>query len=198
MPEIQSTRTGRLVIRKAVTCDHEQYVLTFGRDRRSVRGKEYQVISMFSGCGGMDLGFVGEFDVFGRHYERLPFRIIWANDRNPAACRTYRRNLGEPIHCGDVWQAIDTMPRKTDILIGGFPCQDISVNGKRAGVDGKRTGLYRAMVEAIKKTRPKVFVAENVKGLLMKDSRGSLRRLLADFCGLGYNVSYRLYVAADY
>lgn len=60
------------------------------------------------------------------------------------------------------------MARNADIVIGGFPCQDISINGKMLGVEGKRSGLYTYIVEAVKKTEPKVFVAENVGGLLLK------------------------------
>jgi DNA (cytosine-5)-methyltransferase 1 len=97
-----------------------------------------------------------------------------------------------------VWKVIDSLPKKADVLIGGFPCQDISVNGKRAGANGARSGLYRAMVEAIRRTEPKVFVAENVKGLLMKYNAASLRQVLAEFTSLGYNVHYQLYCAADY
>lgn len=85
-----------------------------------------------------------------------------------------------------------------DVLIGGFPCQDISVNGKGAGVNGARSGLYRAMVEAIRQTKPKIFVAENVKGLLMKHNKSSLETVIRDFESLGYTVTYQLYNAADY
>lgn len=128
----------------------------------------FSVVSMFSGCGGMDLGFHGDFTFLGRRYDPLPFDVIWANELNPAACRTYRKNLGVQITCDDVWAAIESIPRQADVLIGGFPCQDVSVNGKRQGVNGKRTGLYKAMIEGIKRTKPKIFIAENVKGLLMK------------------------------
>jgi DNA (cytosine-5)-methyltransferase 1 len=153
---------------------------------------------MFSGCGGLDFGFLGGFEVFQRVYGRLPFQIIWANEHNEAACRTYRRNVGE-IHNGDVWDAFESMPLKADVVIGGFPCQDISVNGKRAGVvDGKRSSLYKAMIEGIKRTRPKIFVAENVKGLLMKYNEQSLNQVMKDFQNLGYKVSINLYNAASY
>lgn len=57
-------------------------------------GKSYTVVSMFSGCGGMDLGFTGGFEVFGRRYRSLPFDILWANDTNGAACKTYWRSWG--------------------------------------------------------------------------------------------------------
>lgn len=159
---------------------------------------KFTVVSMFSGCGGMDLGFTGGFEFMGRKYKQNPFKIIWANDLNEAACRTYKGYFNKNIYCGDVWNLLDTLPASTDVLIGGFPCQDLSVNGKRKGVDGARSGLYKAMVEAIKLTKPKVFVAENVKGLLLKYNEDSLKRVIHDFTALGYKVSYKLYTAADY
>ena len=159
---------------------------------------KFKVISLFSGCGGMDLGFTGGFSFLGKKYGKTPFEIVWANDFNEAACRTYARNIGQHIHHGDVWKLMDDMPEQADIVIGGFPCQDISVNGKGAGVDGERSGLYRAMVEVVSRTKPKVFVAENVKGLLMKHNAESLKRVLTDFMGLGYEVTFQLYHAADY
>lgn len=146
----------------------------------------------------MDLGFKGGFEFLGKKYSKHPFDIVWANDINEAACRTYEKNIGKHIYSGDIWKLIDQMPKEADVVIGGFPCQDISVNGKGAGVDGKRSGLYRAMVEVVDKVRPKVFVAENVKGLLMKHNAKSLERVLADFNALGYNISFKLYNAADY
>jgi DNA (cytosine-5)-methyltransferase 1 len=158
--------------------------------------KKYTVVSMFSGCGGMDLGFTGGFEVFGRRYRSLPFEVVWANDLSSEACKTYERNLGHEIHRGDIWELMELMPKKADVIIGGFPCQDISVNGKRAGINGARSGLYRAMVEAIRRLKPKVFVAENVKALLRHEAW--LQQVLSDFRSLGYEVSCELYRAADY
>lgn len=159
---------------------------------------KFKVISLFSGCGGMDLGFKGGFNFLGQRYKKLPYELVWANDFNEAACRTYKRNIGPHIIHGDIWKLMDKIPANADLVIGGFPCQDISVNGKGAGVDGKRSGLYRAMVEVVDKVRPKIFVAENVKGLLMKHNASSLERVLHDFRSLGYDVSLNLYHAADY
>ena len=161
-------------------------------------GERYSVVSMFSGCGGMDLGFQGGFAFLGNCYPKLPYEVLWANDVNAAACRTYARNIGSHIDCGDIWEKLSLMPSQADVLIGGFPCQDISVNGKGAGANGKRSGLYRAMVEAIGRIRPKVFVAENVKGLLMKHNKDSLAQILDDFDALGYELTYDLYNVADY
>ena len=146
----------------------------------------------------MDLGFMGGFEFMGRSYPQLPFSIIWSNDNNKAACKTYTHNLGHDIACGDVWDFIGKLPNEADVLIGGFPCQDISINGKRAGINGPRTGLYRAMVEGVKRIRPKVFVAENVKGLLIGNNRKALAQVLSDFGSLGYAVGYKLYRVADY
>jgi DNA (cytosine-5)-methyltransferase 1 len=153
---------------------------------------------MFSGCGGMDLGFKGGFEVFGKKYDELPYEIVWANDLNEAACKTYQENIGHHIRPGSIWDEIDSMPKEADIIIGGFPCQDLSVNGKRKGVAGERSGLYKAMVEAISRVQPKVFVAENVKGLLLKYNEDSLKQVISDFNGLGYDIDYHLYTAADY
>jgi DNA (cytosine-5)-methyltransferase 1 len=146
----------------------------------------------------MDLGLMGGFKCLGKEYARHPFEIIWANDLNPYACRTYEHNLGHQILVGDVWEHLSSLPESCDLIVGGFPCQDISINGKRAGVAGKRSGLYRAMVEAVGRHKPKMFVAENVRGLLYKYNEGSLLQVLEDFSALGYSVSYKLYHAADY
>ncbi len=146
----------------------------------------------------MDLGFKGGFNFLGQKYSQLPFDIVWANDINEAACRTYQKNVGAHIVPGDIWEMINRIPKTADVVVGGFPCQDISVNGKGAGVDGKRSGLYRAMVEVVSRVRPKIFIAENVKGLLMRHNAKSLERVLNDFKGLGYNVTFQLYNAASY
>ena len=127
------------------------------------------IISLFSGCGGMDLGFLGGFNFMGKTYDRLPYRIRFANDISAPACKTYRENIGDHIHQGDIEAMMDFLPDSCDVLIGGFPCQDVSINGKRSTDKGTRTILYRKMIEAIRKTKPAVFVAENVKGLLACD-----------------------------
>jgi DNA (cytosine-5)-methyltransferase 1 len=164
----------------------------------AAKKKKITVVSLFSGCGGMDLGFLGGFAFLGKRYAKTQYEIIWANELNGAACRTYRKNIGDHIVEGDIWETLPDVPPTADVVIGGFPCQDISVNGKGAGVAGKRSGLYRAMVEVVSRVRPKIFVAENVKGLLMQHNAESLEKVLADFRALGYKVTFRLYHAANY
>lgn len=168
------------------------------KTKSATKKHKISVISLFSGCGGMDLGFKGGFEFLGKKYSKLPFEFLWANDFNESACKTYKRNIGDHVVHGDIWEKMNEIPKYADIVIGGFPCQDISVNGKGAGVDGKRSGLYKAMVEVVKRVQPKMFIAENVKGLLMKHNSKSLERVLHDFKSLGYEVSYQLYHAADY
>ncbi|WAC11232.1 DNA cytosine methyltransferase [Dyadobacter pollutisoli] len=166
--------------------------------KKQSKSSTFKVISLFSGCGGLDLGFRGDFEIFGTKYPKNDFDILWANDLNRAACATYVKNFGHDIQCGNIWDMMERVPKSADVVIGGFPCQDISVNGKRAGANGARSGLYKAMVEIIDQVKPKVFVAENVKGLLMKYNQQSLEQVLTDFGKLGYNINYQLYNAADY
>ena len=158
----------------------------------------HRVVSLFSGCGGMDLGFLGGFTFGKRYYDRLPFEIVWANDSNLAACATYERNLQHPIHVGDVSGVLDTLPKQADVVIGGFPCQDVSINGSRQAANGTRTILYQQMIEAIRRTSPRIFVAENVKGLLLTGAREFYDQMLVDFGAAGYRVSPLLYLAADF
>ncbi|WGI22248.1 DNA (cytosine-5-)-methyltransferase [Amylibacter sp. IMCC11727] len=160
--------------------------------------KKFKVVSMFSGCGGMDLGLLGGFEFLKKNFAKQPFKIVWANDLNAYACDTYKYNLGHSIHVGDVWDHFDSLPEHCDLVVGGFPCQDISINGKRAGVSGERSGLYKAMVQAVDRMKPSMFVAENVRGLLYKYNEESLKQVLQDFSNLGYEVSYKLYHAADF
>lgn len=160
--------------------------------------EKHSIVSLFSGCGGMDLGFLGGFKFLGQHFQEHKFDIIWANEINKSACESYRHNICDKIVNDDIWSVINDLPSRADIVIGGFPCQDISINGKRAGVSGKRSGLYLAMVKTVEKVKPKIFVAENVKSLLFKYNEESLERVISDFSQLGYNVSYALYNAADY
>lgn len=166
--------------------------------KRLKRKERFSVISLFSGCGGMDLGLIGGFDFLNRHYEKTGFDIIWANEINASACKTYRMNLGNYIIEGDIKTEIANLPKYADIVVGGFPCQDISINGKMLGVNGKRSSLYSYIVEAVKRVKPKVFIAENVGGLLLKQNEYSLNKILGDFNSLGYNINYALYHAEDY
>jgi len=157
---------------------------------------KHKVVSLFSGCGGMDLGFVGGFEYIGRKHDALPFEIVWANDINRHACATYQQNLHHEIVCADIASVdIATIP-SADVVVGGFPCQDFSLAGKRRGFDAERGNLYRFMVKVVEHCKPRIFIAENVKGLLMIP--GAIERIKADFFDAGYEVQHRLLSAAEY
>ena len=160
---------------------------------------DHEVVSLFSGCGGMDIGFHGGFEACGRYYDRLPFQVIWANDIDSYACEAYRLNIGNDVVCGDIRAILDSeaLPTKTDVLLGGFPCQDFSQAGLRKGFNSERGLLYRSMVEVARRLTPKVFVAENVSGLTTIP--GAIDTIKQDFAEAGF-ASVRAYSVqcADY
>ncbi len=190
-------KTARKIGRNWVVDSDEPYPVRMRKEKTS--RPRFSVVSLFSGCGGMDLGFLGGFDFLGTHYGKTGFDIVWANELDHNACKTYRRNFGDDYLVeGDINEQMDSLPETADIVIGGFPCQDISINGKMLGIKGKRSSLYTAIVETVQRIQPKMFIAENVGGLLMKKNEYSLNKILDDFNSLGYNISYQLYNAADY
>lgn len=169
---------------------------------------KFSVVSLFTGCGGLDLGFVGGFDFLGKKYAKRAFEIVWANDIDEPSCQTFRKYFKHDIICGDITKILSNknsaqlfdrpLPQKADIVLGGFPCQDFSHAGKRKGFDSKRGLLYQSMAEVIKRTNPVLFVAENVRGLLTMNGGEAIQTIIKDFEKLGYNVVYKLLTAADY
>ena len=112
-----------------------------------------RAVSLFSGAGGMDLGFV-----------RAGFEVVWANDVCADACSTHRRNLGPHVVCEDVRVIDPRVLPGCDVVIGGPPCQGFSVAGKMAPED-PRSALIWEFVRLVKALRPSAFVLENVKAL---------------------------------
>lgn len=166
--------------------------------------KTYDTVTLFSGCGGLDLGFRGDFTIFGDYYEQNPFNIIWANDFFKQACDTYIKNLGDHMHIEDITKRDKRTIPHGDIVLGGFPCQDFSVAGKRQGTNVKRGRLYLELKDTIKQIKPKIFVAENVEGLvnmegglILETIKEDLRKI-DDDDSISYNVNHYLLHAADY
>lgn len=146
-----------------------------------------KLLSLFSGCGGMDLGF-----------KQAGYEIVWANDFNSWAGETYKRNFGNHMHVGSITDIdLRTLPA-ADIITGGFPCQDFSMISKRGGIETERGNLYTYFVKAVSVVSPKVFVAENVKGLLTANKGEAIKRITEDFASLGYRLNVKLYNFADY
>lgn len=161
----------------------------------------HRLVSLFTGCGGMDLGFKGDFEFNGKYYNERDFEHVFANDIMEDACKTFEHNFGEDIICMDLkellWEKDIEVP-DADIVTGGFPCKDFSVAGNREGLDSDRGKLYVQMKEAIRRSEPKIFFAENVKGLLSID--GAIEKIMEDFEDIngGYDVKYKLFHTADY
>ena len=176
--------------------------------------KKYKILSLFSGCGGLDLGLEGGFSFLGSEYSKNPFEVIWANDINAKASQTQALNFPHTkVVCADITKLLGiedeedkeltlfkediTLP-EADIVVGGFPCQDFSLAGKRKGLTVKRGQLYLSMAKVIEKIRPKIFLAENVKGLLSWENGLGIRTMVEDFEKLGYHVEYKLHNTANF
>lgn len=151
-----------------------------------------RLISLFSGCGGMDLGFL-----------LAGFNIVWANDFDSDAQAVYSLNLGK-IDGRNILNVNASEIPDGDILTAGFPCQPFSSAGNRRGVHDSRGMLYKECLRIIEDKMPKVFVFENVRGLLSTkyiDGRNLADVILEDLEGLGgigYDVVYQLMNASDY
>ena len=150
--------------------------------------KKFRVISLFSGAGGMDLGFIN-----------AGFDIVWANDFFKEAVESYKKNVDDRIIYGDITK-IDSseMPDDIDLVIGGFPCQGFTVANTKRSMKDERHLLYKEMQRVIDDKKPKFFVAENVKGILSMKKGKVFDMIKKDFKKLGYNVDARLLNAAEY
>lgn len=152
-----------------------------------------KVLSLFSGCGGLDLGFE---EVGG-------YKTVWANDINEWAVKTFRSHFGDVISDENIEKIdpkTDKHIPKCDLIIGGFPCQDFSIIWKQPGLNGDRGNLYKNFLRFIDAKRPKAFVAENVKGLLTANDGKAIKQIIEDFSkiGPGYMVKIQLYNFAEY
>ena len=173
-----------------------------------------KITSLFSGCGGLDLGFTGGFSFMGHNYERLNTEIVFANDFDVDAQSCYNNNplltddgtlcLLEDIRNIDAGQIPNF-----DILLAGFPCQPFSNAGNRKGVNdvnGRGTlfeeceRIIRAKIDA--GHRPQAFVFENVRGILsskMPDGRTTVPQEITNrMQNMGYNMNMQLVCASDY
>lgn len=140
----------------------------------------YRVISLFSGCGGMDLGFI-----------QAGFKIVWAGDNDFFAYQTYYFNLGPQINCVDLRNIRgDTIP-DADILICGPPCQGFSNVGKRNPND-ERNYLYQEVIKIVKTKCPKVVVIENVKGLKSFQEGSLLGKIIYELEKIGYATEWNI------
>ena len=146
-----------------------------------------RVVSLFSGAGGLDFGFI-----------KAGHQILWANDLHRDAVETYQKSIGNHIVCEDISKISTSDIPDCDIVIGGFPCQGFSVANTKRHVDDERNVLYKQLLRVIRDKNPKFFLAENVKGILSIGKGKVFQMILDDFQSIGYNVQYRVLNAADY
>ena len=146
-----------------------------------------KIISLFSGCGGLDLGLIQAGNT-----------IIWANDIDKDACATYRENIGNHIICDDIKNIdVSTLP-DADVVVGGFPCQGFSQANRLRTLNDDRNKLYRFFYNTILIKQPKFFIAENVKGILSLGKGSAIKQIVSDFEAAGYITSVHLVNMADY
>ena len=183
-------------------------------DKLSYDSKKWNLVSLFSGCGGLDLGFelaglqavVGkpvmeeafrDKRVFDENINNNVFNTIYVNDIFDEARQTYAQNAGKYIYMdkSDI-RKIKEFP-KADIVLGGFPCPGFSEAGPRL-VDDKRNFLYLHFIRCLMQSKPKIFVAENVKGMMTLGKGEVFKQIVQDFAAAGYKIYHKLLNSAEY
>jgi len=146
------------------------------------------IISLFSGAGGLDLGF-----------EKAGFKTIWANEYDKEIWETYEKNFPETFlekrSIADI--SSDEIPKAIG-LIGGPPCQSWSEAGKSRGIKDHRGQLFFEFIRVLRDKKPLFFLAENVSGMLSSRHSDALKNIQNHFIDSGYNLSFKLLNAHDY
>ena len=158
------------------------YVVLINSLLKPAKKNGLRVLDLYAGAGGLALGFEAQgFETIG--YEM-----------DEDCCRTYQKNLHSP--CEKIKITTETNFPKVDIIIGGPPCQPFSLRGNQKGVQDERNG-FPAFIKAVEQIKPKLFVIENVRGLLSKN-KSYLDEIVAELKSLGYKVDYQLFNFADF
>ncbi|MBD8071602.1 DNA cytosine methyltransferase [Heyndrickxia sporothermodurans] len=186
--------------------DYEQPNLDYREDK-------INVISLFSGCGGLDLGLelaglaaaIGEEealkafkdkDWFNAVREESIFHTIYTNDLFKEANESYKLNFPPVFQQQLDIRKVKEFP-KADFVLGGFPCPGFSEAGPRL-IDDKRNFLYIHFIRCLLQAKPFAFIAENVKGMLTLGKGEVINQIVQDFASAGYNVKFKLVNARDY
>ena len=151
----------------------------------------FNLMSLFSGCGGIDLGFRGDFAYLGTHFAKLPFRTVWANDWDKQAVVVYNSNFGTKYQACDVktvdFERLPLVSNDIEVLVGGFPCQEFSLSGPRDGLNSDRGRLYTEIRRALDVFKPKIVLAENVPGI---EYPPTMLEIITDTLGEGGTPRY--------
>ena len=146
-----------------------------------------RLISLFSGAGGLDLGFA-----------HAGFDIVMANEYDSSIWETYEKNHTAPLIRGDIRNISSAVFPECDGIIGGPPCQSWSEAGSLRGIDDPRGQLFFEYIRLLKDKKPKFFLAENVSGMLAKRHNEAVKNIVGLFEEAGYNVYIDLLNASDY
>ena len=146
-----------------------------------------KVISLFSGAGGLDLGF-----------EEAGFEIEWANEFDKSIWETYEKNHSNYLDKRDIRKIPLNKIPECDGIIGGPPCQSWSEAGACKGINDDRGKLFYEFIKILKDKKPKFFVAENVSGMLAEKHKDAVQNFIKMFKEAGYDVNLYLVNAADY
>lgn len=146
------------------------------------------LISLFSGAGGLDLGF-----------EKAGFTIAMANEYDKGIWDTYEKNHTAPLIKGDIRNINESdFPDEIDGIIGGPPCQSWSEAGALRGIEDERGQLFYDYIRILKEKQPKFFLAENVSGMLANRHSEAVKNIIKQFEDCGYDVTINLVNASDY
>jgi len=151
-------------------------------------GGTRNIVSLFSGAGGLDLGF-----------ERAGFSIVWANEYDKDIWETYEKNHKKTHLCRKSICEVDASEVPDCVgIIGGPPCQSWSEGGAKRGIDDKRGQLFFDYIRILKAKRPLFFLAENVSGMLLERHRDALAEIKRQFSEAGYRLSFTPVNAWEY
>ena len=147
-----------------------------------------KVVSLFAGCGGLDLGF-----------ERAGFEVVWANEYDTTIHATYRLNHpNTELNTSDIRRLSAQDIPDCDGIIGGPPCQSWSLGGRSLGIEDERGRLVYDYIRIVSEKKPKFFVMENVPGMVTPRHLKAFNQFLDLFRDAGYRIRYELMNAADF
>jgi len=199
------------VLESLNTVEEHQFAFNFNPVKPAFkREKNFKVVSLFSGCGGLDLGFNGDFNFRNLHFKKNKFNIEFANDIDVAAEFVYNSNqkfFGKhKLNKNDIKNVDFKSIPDFDFLIAGFPCQPFSNAGLRKGIDDDRGNLFeeceKLLIEGLsRENKPVGFVFENVKGIMsskMPDGTSIPDEIVKRTEKLGFKVNYKLCKTSDF
>lgn len=160
-----------------------------------------KVASLFCGCGGTDVGLLGDFTFLDKYYPSNDMEIVYANDIDDNACKLFEENFGIKPDNRDIREVKSSELPDFDILTGGFPCQSFSIvaqNPKRLGIKDDRGKLFFEMCRILREKQPMCFIAENVKGIISANKKEAFPLIIEEFEKSGYDVTYSVLNSVNY